>query len=490
MTQEITAPNEARHLSDFMSELPDHCLFDKGITGCGGTTVELTAKHNSVIAVPTRNLALSKQAEDNFVFIGKVRDTDLTAYLNSDIKYKKILVTYDRLPYLTERINPNEWTLLVDEYHLLFNDYSFRNDAVQGVLHYYNEYPHWCFMTATPISQDVILKELGNIDRVKLVWPNATAVNLHIMDTTQVIKKLLLMMENDKRNLHIFLNSVKTISTVVEELETKDFRVVCSGKNASKIEGYALPTSPVKRYNFYTSCAFEGVDIYDSDGVCVIVSDTKIATTLIDISTKVRQVCGRLRDSKYKDECYFILNTRKHRYAGVSKQIFANRVAESEELGQLKQKSYDETYTPNLMKAECKIYGETFTSLYLNKYNDKVFYDPNMKTIDEYNYRLVSEIYTSSISVLTECQRQNGIQPNSCKIVISDKGLHWVRKWLLRQTKQEYTFEELDEIFRPMFKEHSICWNNNNSIKLYFPKFEKSRRKFNGMVKTVYKFIL
>ena len=41
-------------------------------------------------------------------------------------------------------------------------------------------------------------------------------------------------------------------------------------------------------------------------------SDTNISTTILDISTKIRQVCGRLRDSKYKDQCTLILNTSKH----------------------------------------------------------------------------------------------------------------------------------------------------------------------------------
>lgn len=49
-----------------------------------------------------------------------------------------------------------------------------------------------------------------------------------------------------------------------------------------------------------------------------------------------------------------------------------------------------------------ELYSEMFTSFYLNKYNGKVFYDPNLKT----NYRLVSEIYNSSINVLTECNKQ------------------------------------------------------------------------------------
>ena len=98
MTHEIIAPKDARYLSDFMDELPDHCLFDKSITGCGGTTIEIKSKHNSIIAVPTRNLAISKASDTVFAFIGKVTDTELVNYLNSSIQYKKIIITYDMLP--------------------------------------------------------------------------------------------------------------------------------------------------------------------------------------------------------------------------------------------------------------------------------------------------------------------------------------------------------------------------------------------------------
>lgn len=47
---------------------------------------------------------------------------------------------------------------------------------------------------------------------------------------------------DDERNLHIFLNSIKTITN---ELDTDDYRVLCSSKSADKIQNYALPTSPV-----------------------------------------------------------------------------------------------------------------------------------------------------------------------------------------------------------------------------------------------------
>ena len=56
----IKIPAKTKFLSDFLNFIPSHKLINKGITGCGGTTLELTCKRNSVILVPTKNLVISK----------------------------------------------------------------------------------------------------------------------------------------------------------------------------------------------------------------------------------------------------------------------------------------------------------------------------------------------------------------------------------------------------------------------------------------------
>ena len=46
--------------------------------------------------------------------------------------FKKIVATYDALPKLMECIpNYKDYFLLIDEYHLLFNDYSFRGEIIK-----------------------------------------------------------------------------------------------------------------------------------------------------------------------------------------------------------------------------------------------------------------------------------------------------------------------------------------------------------------------
>ena len=67
----------------------------------------------------------------------------------------------------------------------------------------------------------------------------------------------------------------------------------------------------VRQFNFYTSTAFEGCDIFDENGVNIIVSSPYLPYTLLDIRTTVRQVCGRVRNSKYKNEVHYIYMARK-----------------------------------------------------------------------------------------------------------------------------------------------------------------------------------
>ena len=114
-------------------------------------------------------------------------------------------------------------------------------------------------------------------------------------------------------NLHIFVNSVEFIAKVIDlaKLAPEQVKTVCStsGDNAEvnrrKLgKAYAIgqPSDPVRKINFYTSTCFEGCDLYDENGVTFIVSDGNKSHTLLDISTLFTQICGRLRDSKYKGE--------------------------------------------------------------------------------------------------------------------------------------------------------------------------------------------
>lgn len=481
--------SDCKFLSDYIDVLPSHCLINKGITGCGGTTLELQSKRNSIILCPTKNLVTSKTEGTSYLGVtGKVTKKEIESYLSSTKCYKKIVATYDALERLMAIIyNYSEYFLLIDEYHLLFNDYSFRSDAIMFILNNFRKFNNWAFLTATPLKPEFILSELQDIEQIVYKWNNSVPVKISIRDTYFIQKELFSIFSNiQNRNFHIFLNSVSTIYKIIEKLKEGDYRVVCSENSKTKIKGFAKITSPIKKYNFYTSCSFEGTDIYDPDGYCIIVSDTNIATTVLDISTKIRQVCGRLRDSKYKDEVVLILNTNKHRYAGTSKTDFFNAVKDAEARGRSKEQSFNNE-SDYEKETDLRLYNkETYSALYLNKYKNRIFYDENLKRLDIYNYNLITEIYNDSISVLKEAS-SNNFTPTIERTI---KGADWIIDVLREVDKSEWTIDELKAFFEPLFHSHNLKWSKKSSITTFFPDFKKIRKRINKKLVTVYKFIL
>lgn len=115
-------------------------------------------------------------------------------------------------------------------------------------------------------------------------------------------------MKNDYPfNLHIFLNSVECAKAMTDALKLTPevARIVCAKneQNKTKLGGFPISSTAdeVKRINFYTSTAFEGCDIYDKKGMTFIVSDKVKRHSYMDISTSMIQICGRIRDSRYKE---------------------------------------------------------------------------------------------------------------------------------------------------------------------------------------------
>jgi len=240
-----------------------------------------------------------------------VGDADILDYINSH-EIKKIAVTYDSLERLITLLLEkgidvyNDYYLLVDEYHILFNSYAFRNRAIKSVLKYSPLFKEVTYMTATPIEEQFMLKELKHLPVVEVQWENVIPVTVKPIVTNQPIRivcKLIKDVINGKTfgNLHFFVNSVELIADAIRisGLSPKQVRVICSanekvgkGKktNQRKLgDNYKIEstTDDVKQINFYTSTCFEGCDIYDKNGKVYIVSDKGKSHTLLDISTLV-----------------------------------------------------------------------------------------------------------------------------------------------------------------------------------------------------------
>ena len=122
-------------------------------------------------------------------------------------------------------------------------------------------------------------------------------------------------------NLHFFVNSVDFIGRVLHHarLSPDEGKIVCSTSgtseqiNREKLGGdysIGIPDKAVRKINFYTSTAFEGCDIYDKQGKIYVVSDGTARHHLLDVSTTIRQIAGRIRDTRYKEITHIFSTVR------------------------------------------------------------------------------------------------------------------------------------------------------------------------------------
>jgi hypothetical protein len=104
--------------------------------------------------------------------------------------------------------------------------------------------------------------------------------------------------------LFIFCNSVKLINQVLEtlKLDQNDVKICCANRirNRKILGKYNIEsvTAPNKKLNFFTKKGFQGCNMFTNNGLIVIVSDGSKENTLVDISTTLEQIAGRLRENE------------------------------------------------------------------------------------------------------------------------------------------------------------------------------------------------
>ena len=476
------------YLSEVIDTLPSHVLLNKGMVGCGGTTLELTCKRNSIVLVPTINLVNNKATGDILGVTGTVKPEDIKAYIkNNSIPYKKIIATYDSLLKLIEIIGKNiyDYFLLIDEYHYLFTNYKFRNIAIKKILDNYIKFKDWCFMTATPLSEFNILEELKDVDTISYVWKGKAKLDITFSPTEFYLKllenRIKLCLMNDY-NLHIFINSFKTIKHIIKKFDKLKYRVICSPYQKDKSSlNFQHINSNVSKINFYTATAFEGCDIFDEDGRTIVVSDTRLPTTMMDISIHIVQIAGRLRNSKYLNQLEYIYSASSHRYLNKNDVQFQQFTEYNHTDGLLAVSLFNKGNKEERRVAINRFNPDYDFGLYINSDQINLYHDPNLKACDNDNYRIfmnLSNLYTQLPKV----------EPSNIKFVMpayKSEIEELAYKFLLKG--HEYTKPELEQLFI----HHGLIGGvgfGNNFIFNNFDNFKSYRKTIKGSKYTVYNF--
>ena len=324
MKQEIINGGNARYLGElerFKDGIP-FGIVNKTKTDVGGTYVAANCSSNYIIVCPFKDLVDSIAADKNNRYevlkcYGGVREYQFRKYIKNNTTYK-IAVTYDSLPKLIGWLSSTEgWKVLVDEYHLILEDMDFRYDAINGLMEEIQKFRHYSFLSATPIDLDFEIDFLKQLPHYKVQWNGVTKITPIRYKVTQLTKGLARFIQifldegislpdingnvSKVEELYIFINSVTSIKQIADtlKLNPNDVKICCADRirNNKLLGEYQIESvsSPNKKINFFTKKCFQGCNLFTNNGLIIVASDAYKTQTLVDISTTMEQIAGRIR---------------------------------------------------------------------------------------------------------------------------------------------------------------------------------------------------
>ena len=324
MKQEIINGGNARYLGElerFKDGIP-FGIVNKTKTDVGGTYVAANCSSNYIIVCPFKDLVDSIAADKNnryevFKCYGGVREYQFRKYIKNNTTYK-IAVTYDSLPKLIRWLSGTEgWKVLVDEYHLILEDMDFRYDAINGLMEEIQKFKYYSFLSATPIDLDFEIDFLKQLPHYKVQWNGVTKITPIRYKVTQLTKGLARFIQifldegislpdingnvSKVEELYIFINSVTSIKQIADTLKLNpdDVKICCADRirNNKLLGEYQIESvsSPNKKINFFTKKCFQGCNLFTNNGLIIVASDAYRTQTLVDISTTMEQIAGRIR---------------------------------------------------------------------------------------------------------------------------------------------------------------------------------------------------
>lgn len=294
-------------------------IVDKRITGCGMSSFALENSDPLVLVVPTVAMIKNKVAqypnsrreEEILGVYSGINSKEIESYLK-EVDIPKIMVTYDSFFKVANLID-STFHIVIDEFSDLLDAYSYRNKAINSLLHTLISFPLVSYISATPIDKEFLPKELVNLPYTQLEWENISPVQVEPHQTARPLYAATCIIEKFRtgtmdiinghkpETAYFYVNSVTMIREILDKSEmlSSECRIICSNspENKKKLGDYDISTSldPEKMFNFVTSCAFKGVDIYSDLGVAFVISNNRNKNTLISIDTDIYQVCGRIR---------------------------------------------------------------------------------------------------------------------------------------------------------------------------------------------------
>jgi hypothetical protein len=457
---EFIVPNGIEYISqweDYKIPRGEHCIVDKGVTGCGYTELALNNEDWVVLCSP-RKLLLENKSEKhaklkhyNIIYLDSLNLEAMIQVIDDHLnscrennKSPKFLITYDSTGKIIECLSRlgflDKFIFVVDEFQSIFLDSYFKVGVEFDFVNNLQKCKSVVYLSATPMLDKYLskLNEFKNLPFYKLDWSKSgfvETVKIERKRTNALTAECCKIVNNylkgkfplipDENNNVIksseavfYFNSVSEILRVIRKcnLTPSNTIIVCSKteKNFQKLnkEGFTfgkipLENEPNPMFTFCTSAVYMGVDFYSSCASSYVFADPNVECLALDISLDLPQIIGRQRDKsnpfknnivlfykiKRKDE--LDLTEENFKINQENKKLATRNLLEGfERLTEDQQKVYIEKLADSI---EYSNYSRDFVSI--SERTGKPVYNPLIDIADERAWDVSQKDYQDTISV-------------------------------------------------------------------------------------------
>lgn len=520
---EIKVPENVEFLTNWDGfELPKGIL-NKGVTGCGATSVAIEDEHKTIICSPRINLIKNKvgQHEGLLGVFGDVKNDEIKAYLEK-AETPKIMVTYDSMPRLAKLIaDKSDWRVVVDEYQFLLIDSGFRSDKAIALLDVVNEFDYVTYLSATPIADKYIqgMEQFKDVPYTELKWGDRVErIDVERIVSAKPINNAIEIVRNYQngnltqkgdavsKECVIYLNSVTNIVNIIRQtgLSPDEVNIIVAktDENNNFIKelgrGYEVGSIPLKgephkMFTFCTSTAFAGCDFYSTCASTFVISDNKKVHTSIDIATELVQIAGRQRlaCNPFRKTIVFIYNVDiGESNADVYKEAIEHKLKDSEEFAEWKNSAPDnckkdviketsemqniKKYSENYVR-----YDEKSDSFTVNRWaylNELFAYDVQHENYQD-SIRVKKQLENCGFGIKGEEKRSDYKEQLKCILVKEGFADRIKRYCELRQLKETNPYYLADEIMERQYEDLKLYYDRLGYEKIKALGFKEKELK-------------
>ena len=462
----IEVPCGVQYISEWSEyKLPkgEHCIVDKGVTGCGYTEFCLTNGDNVILCSPRKLLLRNKKDQhkhdQNILYLeNDIKDHTGVAELEGKIISHiqlcmtlrlpvKIMVTYDSLHYVSEllfRLGELErYVFVVDEFQSIFLDSYFKSSVEFDFIEALQICPSVIYLSATPMLDKYLdrLPEFQNLTFYKLDWLKTGYVETIKVKRGRVASlgsecgkivsdyldgKFPMTLDSSgkptqSKEAVFYFNSVTEILRVIRKykLTPKNTLIICSEtpENAEKLGklGFSLGRVPLKgepypMFIFCTSAIYMGIDFYSPCAKSFIFADPNVECLALDISLDLPQIIGRQRDKSnpFKNDIVIFYKTKRKGEKDLTQEEFDKLQAQRRESTKILLREFNNMSTEGQveylgkLKRDSELYVYDFVSI--SKNTNTPVYNTLIDIANERAWEVSQKDYQDTLTVTKAIQ--------------------------------------------------------------------------------------